>query len=45
MDMAEIFGWVRTLLTQLGVWDTLSAVMQVMMVVAASMFVFKWLRG
>lgn len=45
MSMAEIFGWVQTLLVALGVWDVLSAALQVIMVVAASTFVFRMLRG
>lgn len=45
MDMAEIFGWIKVLLTEFGVWDFLSNILKVIMVLGASMAVFKFLRA
>lgn len=45
MDIGEIFGWVQTLLTQLGVWDFLGTVLKIAMVVTVTGFVLKQLRG
>jgi hypothetical protein len=43
--MEEIFGWIQVLLTQLGVWAYLTAIIKVLMVLGASTAVFKFLRG
>jgi hypothetical protein len=45
MTVEEIFGWIQTLLTALGVWGMLTGVLKAMMVVSASAMVFKILRG
>lgn len=45
MDVNEIFGWIQTLLTALGVWGMLTGILKAIMVISASAFVFKMLRG
>jgi hypothetical protein len=45
MEMADLFGWVKTLLTEIGVWTTLTAALRVVMVLIASAWVIKFLRG
>lgn len=45
MEMSEIFGWIQTLLTALGVWGMLTGIIKTMMVLSASAWVFKMLRG
>lgn len=45
MEIGELFGWVQTVLEQLGVWTTLGVLVKMMLVVTATTFVFRWFRG
>lgn len=45
MEIQEVFGWVKTLLTEIGVWDTLGTIIQVGLLVSATTFAIRVLRG
>lgn len=45
MEMGELLGWVQTLLQELGVWDTLMAVINVSLLIVAASALLKFLRG
>lgn len=43
--MAELFGWVQTLLTQLGVWDLLITSLGMIAIVYVGIFAYGVLRN
>lgn len=43
--VGELLGWVRTILTQLGIWDFLSVFMQVTILLALTGRAIAFLRG
>lgn len=42
--MGELFGWVQTLLTQLGVWDLMVAGLGLIAIVYVGMFALSQLK-
>lgn len=45
MTMPELWGWVETLLVQLGVWDLLTSALTIIVVISLGMFALKVIRG
>lgn len=44
MTMPELWGWVETLLVQLGVWDTLTTAISIIVVISLGAFALSALR-
>lgn len=44
MTMPELWGWVETLLVQLGVWDLLTAAITVIVIVSLGSYALSMLR-
>lgn len=44
MTMPELWGWVETLLVQLGVWDLLTAAVTIIAVISLGTFALSVLR-
>lgn len=45
MTMNELFGWVEAMLRVMGIWDTMTAALSVMVIVALSLWVLARLRA
>jgi len=43
-DPSDTLGWVQTLLTNLGVWDTISNAVAALVVIAISSAVLRFIR-
>lgn len=45
MTMNELFGWVEAMLKIMGIWDTMTAALSVMVIVALSLWILARLRA
>lgn len=45
MGVEQVFGWIQTLLTQIGVWEFLGTIIKVGLLITASTWAIKMFRG